>query len=92
MKYRVEYAPHARRDLENLDIKTARRIVRKINQYIESGQPLKFAKPLKGDLSGAYRFRVGDYRVIFDVSKRGKVSILFVLRIGNRNKIYGFDI
>ncbi|PIU83448.1 MAG: hypothetical protein COS68_03990 [Elusimicrobia bacterium CG06_land_8_20_14_3_00_38_11] len=33
---------------------------------------------------GMYRFRVGDYRVIFDVDKNNIV----ILRIGHRKKIY----
>jgi mRNA-degrading endonuclease RelE of RelBE toxin-antitoxin system len=34
---------------------------------------------------GSYRFRIGDYRVIFDLEKEDMV----ILRIGNRLEIYG---
>ncbi|MFH1047544.1 MAG: type II toxin-antitoxin system RelE/ParE family toxin [Patescibacteria group bacterium] len=83
MVCQVEYAPRAVKDLQSLEITIARRIVKKINTYRDTGNPLKFAKQLKGDLGGAYRFRVGDYRVVFDIDQRDRMVILFVLRIGH---------
>jgi len=35
--------------------------------YAQSGEPLKFAERLQGPSLGEYRFRIGDYRMIFDV-------------------------
>jgi len=89
MEYCAEYAPRALDDLLKMERKAARLVIRKINAYCDSGRPLSFAKPLKGDLAGAYRFRIGDYRVIFDLGKRNRVVILFVLRVGHRRDIYG---
>ena len=42
------------------------------------------AKPLRGNLSGNYRIRTGDYRIIFRVE--GDEVIIW--KIGNRGGIY----
>ncbi len=43
-------------------------------------------KPLQGDLSGYYRYRVGDYRVIYEIDDNLKqVAIIF---IGHRSRVY----
>lgn len=40
----------------------------------------------EGELSGHYRIRVGDYRVIYQIQT--KVLIIVVVRIGHRKEIY----
>ncbi|MDJ0737761.1 MAG: type II toxin-antitoxin system RelE/ParE family toxin [Nostocaceae cyanobacterium] len=43
-------------------------------------------KPLKGELSGYYRYRVGDYRVIYEIDDAlGQVTIIL---IEHRSKVY----
>ncbi|MDB9442911.1 type II toxin-antitoxin system RelE/ParE family toxin [Sphaerospermopsis kisseleviana CS-549] len=43
-------------------------------------------KSLKGELSGYYRYRVGDYRVIYEINDDLKlVTIIF---IAHRSKVY----
>nr|WP_199291218.1 type II toxin-antitoxin system RelE/ParE family toxin [Sphaerospermopsis sp. FACHB-1094] len=43
-------------------------------------------KSLKGELSGYYRYRVGDYRVIYEINNDLKlVTIIF---IAHRSKVY----
>lgn len=46
--------------------------------------PLKHAEPLKQSELGSYRFRVGDYRVVFDLEG----DQIVVLRVGHRKEIY----
>lgn len=51
--------------------------------------PFLFAKKLSNSDFGMYRFRVGDYRILFDVEENtGKVTILMVLRIKHRKEAY----
>jgi mRNA interferase RelE/StbE len=47
-------------------------------------KPLDFAETLKSSDLGTYRFRIGDYRVIFDIEGNDVV----VLRVGHRREIY----
>lgn len=82
------YADQALRYLETLDRHAARRIMDKLEFYAGQDDPLAFAKMLTGGLCGLYRYRVGEYRVIFQKDTRGQVLILDILRIGHRKDIY----
>ena len=42
--------------------------------------------PLTGNLSGFYKLRIGDYRVIYEFDKENQ--IIYVNRIGHRREIY----
>ncbi len=85
---RVEYASGARKELKSLDRAVAARIVKKISVYTSVDDPLKHAKPLAGSLAGLYRFRIGDYRVIFSIAEDGTVSVLTILAIAHRKDVY----
>ncbi len=70
------------RDLKKLEAATRRTILQKVRLFSES--PLRHAKKLTDPQIGTFRYRIGDYRVIFDMD-RDKVV---VLRLGNRKDIY----
>ena len=82
MKYRLVYTKRAVKDINSLDPQIKRRIGETLLRYQEI--PLKHAEPLKSSELGSYRFRVGDYRVIFDLEEEEIV----VLRVGHRREIY----
>jgi mRNA interferase RelE/StbE len=44
------------------------------------------AKPLTGDLSGHYSFRVGDYRIIYEIDARELV--VFIEKLLHRKEVY----
>ncbi len=87
MKWNVKYSETAKHDINRLPIFIQKRIIEKIGWFLNSGNPLHFAKPLTGELKGMYRFRIGDYRVIIS-AEDGMMSILLVHRIGHRREIY----
>ncbi len=82
MKY--YFKPSAVNDLRGLPKILQKRIVKKLDYYVESGRPLKFAELLKDKSLGEYRFRIGDYRIIFDVV----INDLIILAVGHRRDIY----
>lgn len=43
---------------------------------------------LKNPIFGQYRFRVGAYRVIFDLDEDGQIHVLMVLAVKYRKDIY----
>lgn len=88
MNHLVIYSAKARSDLKKISIPIARRIIKKIKFFSEADDPLSFAKPLTNRSFGEYRFRVGDYRVLFDCDKKGSIRILKILKIGHRKDIY----
>lgn len=88
MKYQFVYTEKARADLHSMDNQTAERIVRKLDFYLNQPNPVVFSKPLTNSLIGHYRFRIGNYRVIFDKDNLGNVIILTILRIRHRSVAY----
>ena len=82
MKYRLVYTRRAERDIKKLEPNTKDRIGKVLLRYSED--PLRFAEKLSDPILGEYRFRIGDYRVIFDI----KGDEIVVLRVGHRREIY----
>lgn len=83
----VFYTASARKDLKNLSEKDAKRIVLKIKS-LTNMNPLLKAKTLSGIFQGLYRYRIGDFRAIFNFDDKGKLNILTILKIKHRKDIY----
>jgi mRNA interferase RelE/StbE len=83
VKFNLVYTQRANRDAGKLDEPTRLRIGKALLRFKED--PLKYAEKITDRKLGSYRFRIGDYRVIFDLEKEDMV----ILRIGNRLEIYG---
>lgn len=90
MRYQCVYTQQAVDDLAELPKTIARRIVKKIDFFISQKQPLRFAKKLKDARIGTYRYRVGDYRIIFDINNNATITIVMVLLIRHRREVYRF--
>ncbi len=82
MKYTLTYTQRAERDISGLDSKTKERIGKTLLRFKE--EPLKYAEKLSDPILGTYRFRIGDYRAIFDLEG----NEIVVLRVGHRREIY----
>jgi len=81
VKYTLIYTRRAERDIARLDLKTKERIGKALLRYQE--EPLRYAEKLSDPMLGTYRFRIGEYRVIFDLEG----SEIVVLRVGHRREI-----
>ena len=88
MKYEPRWSALALQDLLSLPRISADRITKKTLWFAEQKNPLSFAKVLGGRYDGVYRFRVGDYRVLFEVFPDRCISILMVLRVKHRRDAY----
>lgn len=86
--HKVIYSYHAREDLLGFERKIAQRIIKKILFFSLQQDPVSFAKKLTNPGLGQYRFRIGDYRALFDIDSRGKIQILMILRVKHRKDIY----
>jgi mRNA interferase RelE/StbE len=84
MSHQILFTDNAKKDIAKLDVVTRKRLAKKLKYFVDSDKPLGFADRLISPKIGSYRFRVGDYRVIFDLS--GKKII--VLRIRHRREVY----
>jgi mRNA interferase RelE/StbE len=78
------FTSQALRQIKNLPKNIQKRIIKKLDFFCQK-DPLKYADFLTDSRLGNYRFRIGDYRVIFD--KKAQNSIL-VLAVGHRKQIY----
>jgi mRNA interferase RelE/StbE len=79
---RIEYKASVGKDLQKLGRTAAERVLRKVERALVSEGHQ--GEPLTGELSGLYRLRVGDYRVIYVRTDEGYL----VLRIGHRREVY----
>lgn len=84
MKYRLEISGKASKDIKSLDSVIQKRIARKLMFFLVQDDPLSFAKKLVDSKDGNYRWRIGHYRVVFDVND----DIILLLRIQHRGQVY----
>ena len=88
MTYSVEYIDKAAKILSKLDRFVSTRIYNWIDRHLEGcDNPRRYGDPLSGNLSGKWRYRVGDYRIIAEIQD-GKVLIM-VMTVGHRREVYG---
>lgn len=88
MKYKLRITQKAKNDLISLEKDIQKRIAKKLKFFISTDNPLEYAKKLKDARLGTYRFRIGDYRAIFDIDSEGNIIILIILRIKHRKNTY----
>lgn len=87
MAWTVEISAFAQKQLGKLDKPVAERILDWLNDRIEGCKnPRHFGEPLKEELSGLWRYRIGDFRVICDIQERRLVVL--ALSVGHRRVIY----
>jgi mRNA interferase RelE/StbE len=83
MSYAIQFRPSAARAMEKLPRSVQARIRDAVDRLAEDPFP-PGVKKLAGE--SGYRLRVGDYRVIYDVSHRE--LIVLVVRVGHRPDVY----
>jgi mRNA interferase RelE/StbE len=81
-RYQIEYGATAFNDLDALPGKIRKQILRKIDRLV-SGLHGDIKRLHRADV--AYRLRMGDYRILFDVED----EVIVIRRIGHRKRIYG---
>ena len=87
MTWKIEWDDRARRELRRLDRQVQRDILRYFSERIATDQdPHRFGKPLRNELQGLWRYRVGDYRAICNVENDHLVVL--VLALGHRRQVY----
>jgi len=85
--WKVEFDQRAFKDLERLQPLDQRRVARFIDErLLPGGDPRSLGTTLKGKLSGLWRYRVGDIRIIAQIDD-GRMVIM-VVGIGKRSRIY----
>ncbi|MEQ8449107.1 MAG: type II toxin-antitoxin system RelE/ParE family toxin [Nitratireductor sp.] len=83
----IEFDAKVDKDMARLAPRDRQRILRFLRERVAPlANPRDLGEALAGPLSGFWKYRVGDYRVIAKIEDR-QVTI-FVVRIGNRREVY----
>jgi mRNA interferase RelE/StbE len=87
MAWKIEFDPAALKELEKLDKPVKRRILKFLNERVAKLEnPRQVGARLQGTLSGFWKYRVGDYRLICSL-EHARVVVL-ILRVGHRREVY----
>lgn len=87
MAWTIEFLPAAAKELKRLGKAEAARIIATLETRIATlDDPRALGSALTGDLSGLWRWRIGDYRVVARIEDE-RITIL-VVRIGHRREVY----
>lgn len=84
MAHVVELSKRAQRELRKLSSDLQERIISCLEALAENPRP-HGAEKLAAE-ENAYRVRVGDYRILYEV--RDVVLVVIVMRIGHRRDVY----
>lgn len=84
-RWGIQYTESARSEIENLD-NSIKKIIKKVIEEKLMVDPLKFGLPLRRNLSGFFKLRVRDYRIIYKIEK--KEVIVLVISVGHRREVY----
>ena len=82
----VEFTPRAEKTLSRLDRGVQKRVVGKLLEIQGADDPRDFLKPMTGPLTGMFRLRVGDYRVVIDI--QDERCVILALDVGHRSTVY----
>ena len=86
MTFEVHLSPHAVREFKKLDPQTKEKIRHAIDSLRQSPTSGPSVKRLKGMLREYYRYRLGDYRIVYAVSP--KTHQVFIDYIQHRKDVY----
>jgi mRNA interferase RelE/StbE len=84
--FEVILSPEAQAFYEAADRPLARKPARCFSQLERDPRRHNNIKRLTGEVAGAYRYRVGDWRVIYDIDDG--LHRVFVLSIAHRREAY----
>ena len=79
----VEWIEEALEDLNGLDRMVGKRILKKITWLSRNFENI-IPEPLSGEFTGAYKLRIGDWRVVYTFDK----ETIFIHHVGHRREIY----
>lgn len=84
MSWRLLYHPDVKKeDLPQIPQNMRTRIQKAIEDRLVK-DPEKYGEPLRRGLQGFRKLRVGDYRIIYRVSR----NKIIILKIGHRKEVY----
>ncbi len=87
MAWTVEVSNYAEKQLRKLDKPIQQRLLDWLDDRIEGCKnPRHFGEPLRGEMAGLWRYRIGDYRFICEI--QDQQLVVLALAVGHRREIY----
>lgn len=87
MSWKVQLSDQAIKELKKLDRVNRELILTYIEQRIQDCEnPRLFGEPLKENLAGYWRYRIGQYRLICELND--EVVTIYVVTVGHRRQVY----
>ena len=83
--WKIVYNRSIKKDLKSIPEKTKYLIKRTIEEKLMI-DPIRFGIPLRRNLKGLMKRKVGDYRIIYSIEK--KIVTIFVIKISHRKEEY----
>lgn len=84
--WHVEFTPRADKQFRKLDHQTRQAVVDYLEKITAGSDPRRHGKPLIGDWSDFWRYRVGKFRLICEIQDNRLV--VEVVTIGRRDHVY----
>ena len=87
MAWTVEVSGFAEKQLRKLDRPIQKRLLDWLEDHFEGCKnPRHFGEPLRGEMAGLWRYRIGDYRVICEI--QDQQLVVLALAVGHRRERY----
>ena len=82
MASEVRYKSSVERDLKKIDKPAIARLLSKLEQTLSSDPHA--GEPLRGEFRGMFKYRIGDYRIVYAKMPDG----VLILKIRHRREVY----
>ena len=87
MTWRLEFSKRADKQLSKMDPGIRRIIVSWLLKHVDGCEdPRAHGKGLTANLSGKWRYRIGDYRVLCEI--RDNDLVVLAIEVGHRREVY----
>ena len=87
MVYKLEFSKRFDRQFSKLDKSTQRYIFNWLIKHLDNVENPRYSgKSLTGNKQGLWRYRIGNYRVIVDISDTN--CVIIAVEVGHRKLIY----
>ncbi len=85
--YQIKFSDVGDQYFASLNKIMQKRVMTKLHFFANSKDPFLYAKKLVGS-ENKYRFKVGDYRIIFTKQENGEIIILLIIKVAHRRDVY----
>jgi mRNA interferase RelE/StbE len=84
-KWQLKLTKTAKHDFDNLERSIKKSVKNKLKWLQENFERISYL-PLRGELKGLFKLRVGDYRIIYEIDWEN--GVICILAIDHRKNIY----